>query len=84
MESNWNVWSKEAIGYSARHNEINEEYVAMYRIQKMIDKGTSPERIMLNWNAGGAKQCSKGVNSKGVKYDSCEYVQVTMNHYKNI
>lgn len=53
----------------------------MSKIQKWLDQGMTAQEIALKWNAGGAKTCSKGINSKGVPYDSCKYVEVTMNHY---
>lgn len=53
----------------------------MVKMQKWLDQGMTPAQIALKWNAGGARQCSRGVNSKGVAYDSCEYVQITMSHY---
>lgn len=56
----------------------------MVKFQKWLDQGMTPAQIMQRWNQGGGEQCRKGVNSKGVKYDSCEYVQVTMNYYNNI
>lgn len=56
----------------------------MVKIQKWLDQGMTPEDIALRWNAGGARKCSQGVNSHGVAYDSCKYVEVTMGYYKNI
>lgn len=81
LESNWPAWSKEAIGYVAPHTEGNEEYVVMYKIDKWLKSGLNASQVALKWNAGGAKQCSKGINSKGVAFDSCRYVQLAMNHY---
>lgn len=56
----------------------------MVKMQKWLDQGMTPNQVALKWNAGGARQCSRGVNSKGVPYDSCKYVEVTMNHYYKI
>lgn len=53
----------------------------MSKFQIWLNQGMTPAQIMLKWNAGGAKECSRGVNDYGAEYDSCEYVQVTMGYY---
>jgi len=53
----------------------SERYVVTKMVEMWVDQGLSAEQIALRWNAGGATQCSSGVNSHGVKYDSCAHVQ---------
>lgn len=75
MPATYKAHSKEIIGYVAPLTEDNAEYVAVVRIQKLLDKGRTEHQIVLGWNAGeNAKKCSKGVNKYGVKYNSCAYV----------
>ena len=55
--------------------EANERYVALQMIQKWLDEGYSVAQVVLRWNhpMGLVYGCSRGVNSHGVKWDSCEY-----------
>lgn len=83
MPSTWNQFSKEILGYVAPFTEINEEYVSTNKIQKWLNQGLTEEQIFLRWNAGGATQCSRGVNRQGVKFDSCEYVRKAVAFYNS-
>lgn len=45
----------------------------------------TPAEVAKAWNQGNDhKPCRSGINDKGVKFDSCAYVAVVMNHYKSI
>jgi hypothetical protein len=75
MEGTWNYWSKHVLGYIEEMTPVNERYVALHKIQYHINQGYSDKEIALIWNQGNPSPCKSGVNSKGVKYDSCHYVQ---------
>jgi hypothetical protein len=59
------------------------EYVTVLTIQEMLQHKT-PEQIALQWNAGNAKKCSKGINKLGVPYNSCEYVEKTIRNFNQL
>lgn len=46
----------------------------------MLEKGMSPERIARTWNQGNDSPCKSGTNSKGVKFNSCQYVATVINN----
>jgi hypothetical protein len=70
------------IGYVAPQTKSNEEYVVAVKVQKWLDQGKSKEQIFLSWNAGErATKCSKGINKKGVPFDSCQYIKKASDHY---
>lgn len=73
MPQTWAYWSTAAIGYVAEQTPINERYVALYKIQHHLDQGYSDADVFLIWNQGNAGPCKVGVNSAGVKYNSCAY-----------
>jgi hypothetical protein len=73
MPKTWELFSKEILGYIAKQTLITEEYVTAKKVQKWLDKGLTATEIAKVWNQGHKGQCSKGVNSKGVAFDSCEY-----------
>jgi hypothetical protein len=75
MPGTWSYWSQQVFGYVEKMSPVNEEYVALRKIQHHIDQGYSDKEIALIWNQGNASPCKAGTNSKGVKYDSCNYVQ---------
>jgi hypothetical protein len=75
MPASWRAHSIEVYGEVREMTPIRERYVATKIIQKWLDQGLDAKAIALRWNAGGAKQCSSGVNRYGVSYDSCAYQQ---------
>lgn len=75
MPTTWAGWSKRVLGYVAPQTPINERYVALHKIQYHIDQGNSDAGVFLIWNSGSNRQCSSGINSMGVAYDSCAYVK---------
>lgn len=83
MPKTWEAFSKEIIGYVAPYTEGNEDYVTVGMIQKWLDSGMTTEGIFRKWNQGSGSECRRGVNAQGVQFDSCKYVQLAMNHYKN-
>jgi hypothetical protein len=73
MPATWAAHSKEIYGEVRVYTPERERYVATKIIQKWLDQGLDAKAIALRWNAGGAKQCSSGINRHGVAYDSCAY-----------
>lgn len=73
MPSTWAHWSKQVFGYVEKQTPINEEYVALHKIQHHLNQGYDEGEIALIWNQGHAGQCKAGTNSKGVDFNSCDY-----------
>lgn len=77
MPSTWVGVSKEILGYVEIQTPINEEYVAVKKIQKLLDEGNTPRQVALVWNTslGGVEKPleKKGKNKKGVHFDSIAY-----------
>ena len=73
LTETWNSWSIMALGYIAKRTPGNETYVAQYKIQMHLNQGHDEDNIARIWNQGNAGQCVRGVNSHGVRYDSCAY-----------
>jgi hypothetical protein len=85
MNPTWKAYSKQILGYEAPLTEINDIYVSTHKIQGWLDKGKKVEEILLMWNSGEKpKKCSSGVNSLGVKFNSCEYVRQGLVAYNSI
>ena len=75
MGATWNLFVKEVYGeWKPLDSYARERYVVTQMVQKWVDQGKSAAEIGLIWNAGGAKQCSSGINRYGVPYDSCAHV----------
>lgn len=75
MESTWNLFVKEVYGeWKPLDSYARERYVVTQMVEKWLDEGLTARQIALRWNAGGATQCSRGVNRYGVEYDSCAHV----------
>jgi hypothetical protein len=84
MPDTWKDYATDVLGYVPPATDINQEYVAVKKAQEWLERGYTPEEIFLGWNAGwSAKKCSSGVNSQGVRYDSCQYVKMAIDHYEN-
>ena len=74
LPGTWELFSKEILGYLAPLTPINEEYVALTKIEEWLRDGHSTIQIALLWNQGNLSKCKSGINSFGVNYNSCEYV----------
>ena len=72
--------SIKVLGYIAKPTLINQQYITTLTIQNMLEKGMSPERIARTWNQGNDSPCKSGTNSKGVKFNSCQYVATVINN----
>ena len=75
MKGTWEVYSKQVAGRILPMTPSNEEYVALKMIEFWLEKGYTTAQVVLNWNhpLGVKNGCSSGVNSKGVKWNSCDY-----------
>lgn len=82
MPSTWRAHANQILGYVPTQSETNERYVATKMIQLWIEDGFTVEQIALKWNQGNHGQCSSGVNSQGVAYDSCSYAKKVVYHYR--
>lgn len=75
MKSTWDSHVVEVYGvWKPRDSYERERYVVTKMVEKWVDQGMNASQIALRWNAGGATQCSRGVNRHGVKYDSCAHI----------
>lgn len=85
LPSTWKIVSKQVAGKVLPQTKENEQQVALGKIQQLIDKGYSAKEIALVWNTslGGSEKplVKKGVNSKGVAYDSGAYANKVLGVY---
>jgi hypothetical protein len=80
MPSTWSQWAKEFLGNAnAPMTPENQDKVALAKIQSLINQGYNERQIALIWN-GGTPVEKKGVNSKGVAYDSGAYANKVMGY----
>lgn len=50
----------------------------------MLKKNMTVEDIAKVWNQGNTGPCKKGVNSLGVKFNSCQYVKELLDKYNKL
>jgi hypothetical protein len=72
------MWSKQVAGRVLPFNEVNEFYVAYNMVDIWVSAGYTDNQIALMWNQGHPGKCRAGINSKGVKYDSCAYARMVL------
>ncbi|MFA5185351.1 MAG: hypothetical protein WC551_02600 [Patescibacteria group bacterium] len=73
MPATWKSWAKQFLGdANAPMSQANQDKVATAKVQSLLDQGYNAQQIALIWN-GGTPVVKKGVNSKGVAYDSGAY-----------
>lgn len=72
MPETWKLYAKQMLGYIPEQTCLNEETVAIMKIQQLIDRGFTDRQIAHIWN-GGTVTCSSGTNKYGVPFDSCTY-----------
>lgn len=73
LSSTWKAYSKDVLGYVAPQTATNTKLVVEGKIREWKKQGLTDRQIFLIWNQGNPGKCKAGVNSKGVKYDSCAY-----------
>lgn len=79
MPATWAGWAKQYLGNAnAPMTPANQDKVANAKIQSLLDQGYNAQQIALIWN-GGTPVVKKGVNSKGVAYDSGSYANKVLN-----
>jgi len=72
MPGRWETDSRRVLGYVATRTPVNEAYVTVKMMDEYLVYHT-PAQISQIWNTGRAGPCIKGVNKKGIPYDSCKY-----------
>lgn len=73
MPTTWSQWAKEFLGNAnAPMTPQNQDTVAISKIDSLLSQGYDEREIALIWN-GGTPKAKKGINSKGVSYDSDAY-----------
>lgn len=79
MPETWKIVSRQMTGQVLPQTPENEYRVAVAKVQDLLNKGYNAEQIALVWNTslGGAEKpfVRKGVNNKGVAYDSGAYAR---------
>ena len=73
LDGTWAYWSRHVFGQVEPMTPINEEYVALHKIQLHLNQGHDEASIARIWNQGNAGPCIRGVNRHQVAFDSCAY-----------
>lgn len=88
MPSTWLGVSKEVTGAVIPETPINETYVAVKKIQELVDEGKSLQDIALIWNTslGGSEKPKqiKGKNRLGVLFNSVAYAATVEKNYQQL
>jgi hypothetical protein len=85
MPDTWYDYSIKVLGYYEENpSPVTVEYVTTIKVQEILEKKKTPEGVALAWNAGGATECSKGINKFNVKYDSCSYIKIFNNIFNKL
>jgi hypothetical protein len=64
----------------------NQDMIAKWSIQQMLNDGYTPQQVAAKWNSGSATgwEAKVGTNSKGVKYNVPAYVNKVMGALTNV
>jgi len=87
MPTTYSTLSKKYGVATPLENSTLEEQnkLAYSQIKEWKDQGYKPDQIASMWNSGKPEwQGNVGVNAKGVKYDTPDYVKKVYNQYQNI
>lgn len=91
MPDTWDAYSKEAgLNVPLKQATLEQQNeVAYKKIKQWKDKGYNPGQIASMWNAGPGKpnaylEGNKGVNEKGVSYDTAAYAKQVAEMYQTI
>jgi len=82
----WRTWTNWSRQYAGEVLDIscprNQDAVARYKIESMVDQGYDDETIIAFWNSGRTDGWENmiGTNSHGVYYNVPRYVQTVMNN----
>lgn len=75
LPSTWISYSKDVFGSVVEQTPANAQKVTEAKMREWIAQGLTDRQIFLLWNQGNTGKCIKGINSKGVRYDSCAYAE---------
>lgn len=86
MPDTWKGWAgKHLKDPNAEMSPINQDKVAYYQIKEWKDQGYSPAQIASLWNSGKpAWEGNVGTNSKGVAYNTPDYVNKVIGEFRTI
>ena len=92
MPDTWKQWSGKYLGRDVpleRATKEEQNEVAYKKIKEMKDKGYNVGQIASSWNAGEGRKDAyltgfKGVNDKGVSYDTGAYAKKVAEYYQQI
>lgn len=85
MPPTWRSLTKKHLGEVKGYSTTTAELVVYKEIQDLQLKKLTPKQIFQIWNQGTYKKpCVRGVNSWGVRYDSCQYVKESMAIYNKL
>lgn len=84
MPSTYKSLSLIHFGTSTKMTPENQDKLAYLEIESMVKKGYTVRDIALTWNQGNKGKCKSGINSKGVKYDSCAYAEKVIKTYNKV
>lgn len=84
MPSTWRGWAGQYLNDpSAPMTPENQDKVAQAKIADLAQQGYGPKEIALIWN-GGQPIEKKGINTKGVNYDSGAYANKVLKALSNL
>lgn len=85
MPATWRQVSQEVTGKVLPQSPLNEEYVAVKKIQMLLNEGKNEREVALIWNGslGGSEAAveKRGVNRFGVRYDTKTYALKVLTAY---
>lgn len=85
LPTTWQLVSKEITGKVLPQTPLNEEYVAVKKVQKLLDEGKTEKEVAMIWNGslGGSEVAieKRGVNKHGQKYDTKLYASLVLTAY---
>lgn len=92
MPDTWNQWSKQYLGRNVpleKATPAEQNEVAYKKIKEMKDRGFNVGQVASSWNAGEGRKDAyregfKGVNSKGVAFDTGAYAEKVAREYQQL
>jgi hypothetical protein len=76
--------SIKVLGYVAPMTKDNVEYVTVKTVDLMLKNQMTVEDVAKKWNQGHTGKCSVGINSLGIKFNSCQYVKELLDKYNKL
>jgi len=86
MPSTWEIYSYAYAGEVLNITcEDNQDKVARYKVESLVEEGLSDREIALVWNAGTTDaEGWEGINSYGHYYNVSQYADNFVNHMSNL